>query len=212
MSPLTVGIHQQNDVSKTRVISFTRKTNMIPFEHTIFGSRINSTNTVKNLEIILDIKVYFYHHVDYIFSQYIKLLDLICAKTFSFSSVDSLLTLYFTLVRSKLENASVAWNYLTSTDASRLESAQRKFLALCYNRFCPQIHYTYANALEHLNFHTLCSRRRHLDAPFLVNVYNENKFCPSLFETVGIRDRFRIFRVFPLLVPHIKVVPLLDVH
>jgi hypothetical protein len=35
-----------------------------------------------------------------------------------------------TLVRSRLEFASAAWNTLTSTDASKLEFIQRKLLAL----------------------------------------------------------------------------------
>jgi hypothetical protein len=43
--------------------------------------------------------------------------------------------LYFTLVRSKLENASVVWNSFTTTDATKLERIQQKFAALCYNRF-----------------------------------------------------------------------------
>jgi hypothetical protein len=92
----------------------------------------------------------------------------------------------------------VAWNSITSTDASKLESIQRKFLALCQNRFFPQIHYSYVNALEHLNFHTLSSRRRHLDALFLVNVYTGFKFCPFLLETVGIHVPVRKFRDFLL--------------
>jgi hypothetical protein len=94
--------------------------------------------------------------------------------------------------------SSVAWNSITSTDTSKLECIQRKFVALCQNRFFPQIHYSHVNALEHLNFHTLSSGRRHLDALFLVNVYTSFKFCPSLLETVGIHVPVRNFRDFLL--------------
>jgi hypothetical protein len=96
--------------------------------------------------------------------------------------------------------SSIAWNSITSTDASKLECIQRNFLALCQNCFFPQIHYSYVNALEHLNFHTLSSRQRHLDALFLANVYAGFKFCPSLLETVCIYVPVRNFRDFPLFI------------
>lgn len=64
---------------------------------------------------------------------------------------------------------------------------QPKFLALRYNRFSPQNRYSYEHASEHLNFHILCARRRHLSAHFLVFVYNIYKFFPSLLEPAGIR-------------------------
>jgi hypothetical protein len=60
--------------------------------------------------------------------------------------------LYLTLVRSRLEYASIAWNTLISTDASKLECIQKKYLALCYNCFFSQVHYSYMNALDHLIF------------------------------------------------------------
>jgi hypothetical protein len=49
----------------------------------------------------------------------------------------------------------------------------------------------------------------------LATVYNGFKFCPSLLGTVGIcipAQNFREFPFFVVLVPHIKLVPLLDVH
>jgi hypothetical protein len=119
----------------------------------------------------------------------------------SFSSVDSFQMLYFTLVTSRLEYASVVWSILTSADDNKLERNLRKCLALCYNSSFPQIHYRYVNDLHHINFHTLWTKRRNLDALFLVNVYNGFKFCPSLLETVGIHVsvwNFKDFRVFTI--------------
>jgi hypothetical protein len=76
--------HMKIYVSKTRVISVNRKTSMITFEYKLCGSRINRTDTFKGLGIILNSKLYFHQHVDYILSQTFKLLSLICAVTFSF--------------------------------------------------------------------------------------------------------------------------------
>jgi hypothetical protein len=62
--------------------------------------------------------------------------------------------------------------------------------------FFPQIHCSFTNALEHLNFHTICTRRRHFDALFLVNIYRGYTFCLSLFETAGICVSYHTFRGF----------------
>jgi hypothetical protein len=98
-------------------------------------SCISRTNCVKDLGVFIESKLYCHSHVDYILSQSIKLLGQIRNITFSFSTLDNLLILYFSLVRPKLECASVVWNSITSTDAKKLERIQRKFVALCYNRF-----------------------------------------------------------------------------
>jgi hypothetical protein len=43
-----------------------------------------------------------------------------------------LYVLYFTLVGSKLEYASVVWNNIMSTDANKLECIQQRFASVCF--------------------------------------------------------------------------------
>jgi hypothetical protein len=58
------------------------------------------------------------------------------------------------------------WNSITSTDASKLERIQRKFVSLCHRRFFSNLPYSYTNVLNYLKFHTLNDRRCHLDTLF----------------------------------------------
>jgi hypothetical protein len=109
-----------------------------------------------------------------------------------------MITLYTTLVRPKLEYASVVWNSITSTDADKLERIQQRFAALCFNRFFPTVQFHYSPALEELKLHTLRMRRHRLDALFLLQVYFGFKFCPSVLEIVGLRVPARYFRDFEL--------------
>jgi hypothetical protein len=106
--------------------------------------------------------------------------------------------LYITLVRSKLEHASVVWNSIMSTDANKLERIQQRFATLCCNRFFPQVQYSHSLALEQLKWLTLHMRRHHLDALFLIQVYFGSKFCPSVLAITALRVPSRYIRDFAL--------------
>jgi hypothetical protein len=134
---------------------FSRKTNNLIYEYKLSHSAITRTYSVKDLRVYLDSKLHFHDHVNSIFSQCIKLLGLIHCAAFNFSTLECMLTLYITLVRPKIEYASVVWNFVTSTDANKLERIQRKFMAPCFRRFFPQVNYSYDSALDQLNMHTL---------------------------------------------------------
>jgi hypothetical protein len=96
------------------------------------------------------------------------------------------LALYSTLVHFKIEYASVVWSSITSTDSTKLERIQRKFVALCHTRcFNGMCDYKYEDVLVRLNFLTLHLRRRHLDAIFLINVFKGKISCSSIFDTVS---------------------------
>jgi hypothetical protein len=60
-----------------------------------------------------------------------------------FSTMDCLLLLHCTLVRSILKYASPARNNITTIDVIKLESIQRKFASLCYKSPPPPLHHSH---------------------------------------------------------------------
>jgi hypothetical protein len=129
------------NVGKTTIISFTRKTVGLHFHYKLSNNPISRSQCVKDLGILLDSnsKLYFHHHVDYISSQGLKMLGLILYITSSFPTPHRLSVLYTTLVRPKLEYASVAWNSITSADSSKLERVQIKCATLYHSRLCGRL-------------------------------------------------------------------------
>jgi hypothetical protein len=85
---------------------------------------------------------------------------------------------------------------LTITNSSSLERIQRKFAALCHNRFFQDVEYHYSNLLEKLNLLTLFTRHRHSDALFLINVFSGAKYCTSVLAAAGIPVPTRNIRNF----------------
>jgi hypothetical protein len=122
-----------------------------------------------------------------------------------------LYVLYFTLVSSKLEYASVVWNFITSTYANKLERIQQKFASVCFYRFLPRVPYIYTDALGKLNLQNLRKRRQDLDALSFVQVYRVFKSCASLLENISLRVPTSSLRDFNCLVfvPLINTVLLL---
>jgi hypothetical protein len=186
------------NISKTKVIFFSRKTNILIYDYKLFQSSITRTDSIKDLEIFIDIKLHFDNHIDHIFSHCIKLLGLVRSSTFTFSFLN-VCTDYTSirLVRSNLEYASFVWNSVTSTDDNKLERIQQRFEPLCFNSFS-QAHYCYSLALDKLKLHILHMRKHRLNTIFLNQVYLGSNFCPSVYEIVSFRVPALYIRDFAL--------------
>jgi hypothetical protein len=61
------------NISKTRAIIFSRKTNTLLLKYKLGDLYITRTDCIKDLGVFIDSQLYFHSHIDYIFSQYIKL-------------------------------------------------------------------------------------------------------------------------------------------
>jgi hypothetical protein len=81
--------------SNIRVISFTREMKVFNCQYKLGNSFILRTDCIRDLGVHIDSKLYFHHHVDFLFSHGMKLSGLIRTLRFSFSTIDRLLILYF---------------------------------------------------------------------------------------------------------------------
>jgi hypothetical protein len=196
------------NVGKTTIISFTRKTVGFHFNYKLIIPYYAPT-VLKILGVLLDSKLYLHHHVDYKSSQGLKILGLIRYITSSFSTPHSLSVLCVVFVQPKLEYASIVCNSITSTDSSKLERVQIKFATLYHSRFCVGVGGNYEGMLSRLTIFTLHSRRKHLDALFLINVFKNKISRSSIFDTVNLHIPFRRIRDFSTFVVNhnLKVSP-----
>jgi hypothetical protein len=112
------------NISKTKVIYFLRKTNLVIYDYKLCQSSIIRTDSIKDLGIFTDTKLHIHNHVNHIFSHCIKLPVLVRSITFTLSSLECLHRLHITLARSKPEYASIIWNSITYTDANKLDRIQ----------------------------------------------------------------------------------------
>jgi hypothetical protein len=91
------------NITKTRVVLYTRKTNFVSYEYQLRHVTITRISSIKDLGVFFDSKLHFHSHVAYVFSECMKLFGLLHSTNYRFVSLDCLYVLYFALVRSKLE-------------------------------------------------------------------------------------------------------------
>jgi hypothetical protein len=92
------------NITKTRVISFSRKPNVLKYDYKLCQSSNTRTDSIEDLGVYIDGKFHFHDHVNHIFYDCIKLLGLIRSITLHFSSPEYMLRLYITLVISKSQS------------------------------------------------------------------------------------------------------------
>jgi hypothetical protein len=60
------------NIQKTKIISFTRKTNSIHFKYSVKDVLILRAECIKDLGVIVDSKLYFHCHVDFVCSKALR--------------------------------------------------------------------------------------------------------------------------------------------
>jgi hypothetical protein len=93
------------------------------------------SDRIKDVGVMLDRKLHFHCHVDFLYSQARRTLGFNHYSTYNFSSLDSLIVLCNALIRSKQEYASVAFNNLKLTACNKIENIKCQFVLLFFFQF-----------------------------------------------------------------------------
>ena len=123
-------------VAKCSVVSFSRKKNPIMFSYRMGEECIERAKVVKDLGVMLDSELSFREHYSYIINKAMRNLGFIFRVSAEFWDPYCLRSLYFSLVRSVLETAAIAWSPFHNVWIFRIEKIQAKLIKYAL-RFLP---------------------------------------------------------------------------
>lgn len=124
---------EENDLainfSKCKIISLYTKNNSIMHNYTIKGQLIDRVSEIRDLGVIIDRKMNFNRHIEYVCNKANAALQFVKRQSFNFEK-DIIKILYFALVRSNLEFASVIWSPHYVTHKKCVERTQKQLVML----------------------------------------------------------------------------------
>lgn len=172
--------------SKCSVMSFYRSRYPILFTYLLNYEELSRCNVVKDLGVMLDTKLSFSLHIDYICARAFSMLGFLKRNSKGFKDLGTLKILYFSLVRSLVEYCSIVWTPNYQSHSDRLERVQRSFsrFALFKSGFKNRPSYTTRCLL--LGIDLLSNRRKIACSIFVLDLLMGKVNCPELLCDMGI--------------------------
>ena len=175
------------NVKKCKVVSYTKKAIKSISDYFINDYKIDRDTTMKDLGIIFDQSLSFNNHIDYVITTSLKTMGFIIRSTKGMNNIVALKSLYYGLVRSRLEYGTVIWNPQYKNNKLKLENIQRKFVKHLHFKQLgtyPTRNTQQSILLEMFDIKSLYYRRTRYFLSFLYNVVNNNIDCQCLLSQI----------------------------
>lgn len=184
----------QMNVSKCKVITFTRRQSIISFDYSLDNTSLEKVRTIKDLGVTLDSKLRFNEHISVTTAKANAMLGFLRRNTSQFDNVYALKSLYCALVRSILEYGVQIWAPYHAVHIERIERVQKRFLRFALRGLPwndPVNLPPYENRCALIGLQPLASRRVMLQRLFTFDVIRNNIDCSSLLENVRLHVPIR---------------------
>lgn len=149
------------NTSKCFLMSFsTTKYDYADYPYKINGERLQKVDQVKDLGVLLDRELSFRPHYEYLISSCYKMIGFLSRIGKDFRNPRSLILLYYSFIRSKLEYCAVIWTPFYQVHIDAIERVQARFLRMLTYRY--GLKYTQRSYLSrrlHFKVSTLENRR-----------------------------------------------------
>lgn len=183
------------NVDKCKTMTFAYVKNPILYNYSMNNANLQRVNDTTDLGIKFDVKLSFSHHMEDIVSKSYRNLGFILRNCRQFQSKRTLLILFNSFVRSKLEYCSIVWNPYYVKYIQAVENIQKKFIKHC--EFILTGHFPsnneYLSNLKRNNMLSLANRRVLSSVIYLYKIINSKitdewllssiKFCVPRLST-----------------------------
>jgi Reverse transcriptase (RNA-dependent DNA polymerase)/Endonuclease-reverse transcriptase len=178
------------NLSKCKVMSFTRSLYSKQFSYKLSGIFLQKVESIEDLGVMLDTKLSFVPHINATIAKALRMLGFIKRIGKEFKDPYTLITLFNSYVRSKLEYACIIWDPCFKIHSDRIENVQRRFLRFAlrnlgwnHNLSLP----SYCSRCRLVSLDLLYVRRRTACILFVCNVLVKRLDCPSILSALFFR-------------------------
>lgn len=167
-------------------MSFYRTKKPIVFDYKLDNTCLLTVTSIKDLGVFLDCKLSFQQHINNVVNKSLKLLGFITRITSDFKNINTLRTLYCSLVRPHLEYASVIWSPFYAVHIRHIESVQHRFLrGIAWKLGLVRDNYSYDEIEKTLNLSPLEARRTKFDLICFFKIINHIIDSPTLLQLIS---------------------------
>lgn len=183
------------NLNKCVSISFTRNLDPLRHTYTLQGLPLNNVTEVKDLGVIVDCKLSFIPHIEKLINSCNRLLGFVKRNTTNFKNPNSIISVYYAFIHSKLNYASTVWNPQYAVHSQRIESVQHRFLRyLGFKCRLPIIDHNYTPIMNKFRILSLKDRRSVSDLIFLFKVVKHVFDTPDILSKILFKVPSRLFR------------------
>ena len=159
------------NLSKCEVVSYAGYRAPMTNSYTINEYTLVRSKQYKDLGVVFDSSHRFIYHIDSIVSRGFKALGFVMRMSKELRNQATIIHLYNTLVRSKVEYATVIWSPYYNQYIEKIEALQHRFTRYLFRKF--HIPYMdYKSRLKVLNMPSLVIRRKRTDLYLLYKIMN----------------------------------------
>lgn len=182
------------NIKKCNIISFSKQRAIKQYHYSIGSDTISRVSYVRDLGILLDSSLSYNSHICHVLNNSTRVLGFVTRNASRFKNVLTFKILYFSMVRTILEFASVIWVPCQEYLLTELERVQNKFMRFVARRTgIPFDRYShdYSELRRILGIALLKSRFLFSDLLFLFKLINGIINCPPLLALFNFAVPFR---------------------
>lgn len=183
------------NIKKCLTFSLHRSKVFIDFTYSIDLNNLARVSNIKDLGLVLDTKLNFLSHIDYITSKAYGMLGFLKRNSIEFKDPYTVISLYNSLVRPHLEYCCIIWNPTYSSHILRIERIQKNFTRYCYFKLNWRLERPeYATRCALFGLCSLEVRRKMFSIVFIRDLIHNQINCTDLLSKLNFYAPLRTLR------------------